>query len=71
VQLTVRTANGSPISPDRASAIEVRSSTNFSQPPANWLKLTNTLALTNGLIRVNNIDMGTNARRFFIISEPK
>jgi hypothetical protein len=50
--------------------MEVRASTNLALSPAQWTKLTNALILTNGLVRVTNVD-ATPPLRFFIVSEPQ
>jgi len=70
-QLTIRTANGTPVNSNRLAAMEVRASTNLALAPSTWSPLTNSLLLTNGLVRINNVDAGAAPRRFFIVSEPK
>ena len=70
-QLTIRTANGTPVNSNRLAAMEVRASTNLALAPSTWSPLTNSLLLTNGLVRINNVDAGPTTRRFFIVSEPK
>lgn len=70
LQLTIRTATGTDVEPSRLAAMEVRASTNVGWSPAMWPKLTNSLVLTNGLVRVTNVDAGP-PRRYFIVSEPQ
>lgn len=70
LQLTIRTATGTPVAPERLTGMEVRTSTNLALAPDAWPKLTNHLALTNGVVSVTNLE-ATPARRFFIVSEPK
>jgi outer membrane protein assembly factor BamB len=71
IQLTVGTANGAPITSNRAAAIEILAATNPVAPFGAWVKLTNSLALTNGRVRVDNIDSSAHPRRFFIGREPE
>jgi len=70
VQLTIGTANGSPINSNRLSGIEVLAATNTADNLAQWTKLTNALTLTNGRVRVDNID-AAHPRRYFITREAK
>ena len=70
LQLTVRTADGTPVSLDRLTDMELKTSTDLALPPALWTKLTNSLMLTNGIVSVTNLDASA-PRRFFIVSEPK
>jgi outer membrane protein assembly factor BamB len=69
-QLTLRTANGSPIDSNRFAGIEFRTSTNSALPLTLWTKLTNSLEFTNGAVRATNVDGAGFTRRFFIGSEP-
>ena len=71
VQLTLGTANGSPITSNRAAALEILAATNPVTPFVTWTKLTNSLALTNGRVRVDNIDSSMHPRRYFIAREPQ
>jgi hypothetical protein len=68
--LTIRTAAGTPVDPNRLTSMEVRTSTNTGLPPALWPKLTNTFTLTNGFVQVTNVDAAAPAR-FFIVTEPE
>lgn len=70
LQLTIRTATGSPVDSSRLAGMEVRASTNAVLSPAAWPKLTNVLVLTNGIVSVTNVDASP-PRRFFIVTEPK
>jgi len=69
-QLTIRTIDGTPVNSNRIAAMELRASTNIALSPSLWSKLTNVLTLTNGVVRVTNVDAGA-PRRFFIVSEPE
>jgi hypothetical protein len=47
------TTDGSPITPERATGIQFYSSSDLSQPLANWSLMTNSVLLTNNLLRLN------------------
>ena len=68
LELTVRTADGTPIDSNRLAGMEVRASTNLALSASAWLKLTNNLLLSNGVGRVLNVDGGP-LRQYFIIRE--
>ena len=71
MQVTVSTADGTPIDSNRLSGIEVRATNSPAFPPAAWPKLTNPLVLTtNGMARLTNTIQGSPSRRFFITVEP-
>lgn len=70
LQLTIRTANGTPVNSNRVPVMEVRASTDVTLSFAQWTKLTNNITLTNGIVRVNDVD-ATLPQRFFIVREPK
>ena len=70
LQLTIRTANGTPVDSNRLPTMAVLASTNVGLSFAQWTTLTNDLTLTNGIVRVTNVD-ATSSPRFFIVSEPK
>jgi outer membrane protein assembly factor BamB len=69
MQLTLRAADGSPLSTDRLARLEVRAGTNLAQPLSEWARLTNALVLTNGVARLTNVDASP-ARQYFIVNEP-
>lgn len=69
--LTIRTANGIPIDSNRLAKMELRASNDPSQAVTLWPQLTNTLVLTNGIVRADNLDTTGQPQRFFIVSEPK
>jgi outer membrane protein assembly factor BamB len=71
LQLTVRAADGAAIASNRIAGMEIRSATNPSAASSLWVKLTNNLVLTNGVIRVDNLERDTEATRFYIVTEPK
>jgi hypothetical protein len=70
LELTVRTANGTPIDSNRLAGMEVLASTNLALSASAWPKLTNNLLLTNGVVRALNVDGGP-PRRYFIVREPQ
>jgi hypothetical protein len=70
LELTIRTANRTPVSSNRVPTMEVLATTELTRSLAQWTKLTNFLTLTNGLVRVTNVD-ATPPARFFMVSEPK
>lgn len=70
LRLTIRAADGSAVNSNRLAAMEVRATTNRPLNAAEWTPLTNALVLTNGTVRVDNVD-ATTPRQFFIVSEPK
>jgi hypothetical protein len=69
-ELTVRTANGTPMDSNRLAGMEVRASTNLALSASAWPKLTNNLLLTNGVGRVLNLEGGP-SRQYFIVREPQ
>src|SRR6185436_11224122 len=70
LQLTIRTADGTPVDANRVPAMEVRASPNLALSRAQWTRLTNALTLTDGIVQVTNLD-ATAPPRFFIVTEPK
>jgi hypothetical protein len=70
-QLTIRAADGSAVNSNRLAGMQLLASTNMALSISTWPSLTNALLLSNGIIRVNNVDSGNSPRRFFIVSEPK
>ena len=70
LELTVRTADGSPVASNRLTAMEVRVSTNVTLARDLWPMLTNAMTLTNGVVRVTNVNAPP-PRNFFIVTEPK
>jgi outer membrane protein assembly factor BamB len=70
LQLTIRTADGSPVDSNRLATLQVRATTALGPPPSSWQVLTNGLEFSNGVVRVNGLDLGAQPERYFIISEP-
>jgi outer membrane protein assembly factor BamB len=70
LRLTVRTVDGTAVASNRFAALEIRASTNISQTLTQWVRLTNTLVLTSGVVRVDNVQVNQ-PRRFFIVREPR
>jgi len=71
LQLTVRTANGAPVSSNRLAGVEILAGTSLAQPLGEWTKLTNQLVLTNGVIRIDGVDSSAQPQHYFIVSEPE
>jgi outer membrane protein assembly factor BamB len=71
LQLTVRTVNGAPVDSTRLAGMEARAGTNISQSVTQWVRLTNGLVLTNGAVRIDNVDSKSQPRRYFIVTEPR
>jgi len=69
LELTVTTANGSPLSTNRLSGIGLVATTNMDVPLAQWTKLTNALVLTNGSVRVAPLDTTAAGCQFFRVME--
>jgi len=69
-RLTVRTADGSPLAPERVAGLELRASTDLSNGLADWMKLTNLLELSDGVVRVD-LDPVDSPQRYFIVTEPR
>ncbi len=66
LQLTVGTADGTPIQPDRVPRIEVRATNALGSPASAWPKLTNQLVLTtNGLVALTNTLDPAQPRQFY------
>jgi hypothetical protein len=68
--LTVRTVDGTPVKSNRLPALEVRASTNLGLSPVQWTKLTHSLLLTNGVVRMTNVP-GSVSPQYFIVREPQ
>ena len=70
IDLSIRTLNGAPVSSNRLSSIEVRAATNLSLAVSQWNRLTNSLVLTGGVVRLTNSGSGL-PQQFFIVNEPQ
>jgi outer membrane protein assembly factor BamB len=71
LNLSIRTVNGAPVASNRLAGMEVRASTTPGLAVTQWNKLTNSLVLTGGVVRVENVSAVTQTQQFFIVSEPK
>ena len=69
LELTITTANGSPLNTNRLPGIGVLATTTLDAAFALWTKLTNGLVLTNGSIRVAPLDTTVVGREFFRVME--
>ena len=68
--LTVTDASGAPLTSNRVAAMEVLAGTNLAQSLSEWVRLTNGLALTNGRVRIDNVNSSGRPGRYFIVKEP-
>ena len=71
LDLFIRTVTGAAVSSNRLTNLEVRVTTNLSLAVTQWSKLTNSLVLTGGVVRMPNVATGTQTQRFFIVNEPQ
>ena len=71
LNLSIRTMNGAPVASNRLTNIEVRATSDLGLAFTQWNRLTNSLVLTGGVARMQNISTGTETQRFFTVSEPK
>jgi outer membrane protein assembly factor BamB len=67
VRLWIGTATGAAIDTNRFAKLEVRNAASLETSLAVWPKLTNSLMLTNGQVRVDNVASGS--ARYFIVAE--
>jgi outer membrane protein assembly factor BamB len=67
LQLWVGTTTGGAIATNRLAKMEIRATTNPALTLGNWTKLTNSLVLVGGQVRVDNVDSGPT--RYFIATE--
>jgi hypothetical protein len=69
LQLNIGTANGTPLSSSRLTGIQVLASTDLGLPAAQWTKLSNTLTLSNGIARVDELGLNGSGQCFFRVVE--
>ena len=69
-ELVVADASGAPLTSNRVAAMEVLAGTNLAQSLSQWVRVTNGLALTNGRVRIDDVDSSGRPRRYFIVKEP-
>ncbi len=69
LELTVTTANGAPLSPERLATMAVITAGNAALPANEWKQLTNALVLTNGTARLGPLDTTTTVRQFYRVME--
>jgi hypothetical protein len=69
LELTITTANGSPLSTNRLPGIGVLATSSLEVPVAQWTKLTNALVLTNGSVHVAPLDTTSAGWQFFSAME--
>jgi outer membrane protein assembly factor BamB len=69
--LSIRTANGTPLTSNRLAGLEVRASPDLNRTLPEWMPLSGTLVLTDGVARVAPVPTNGQPQRFFIVSEPR
>jgi outer membrane protein assembly factor BamB len=69
LELTVATADASPLDTNRLPGMAVMITTNLALQSAQWTKLTNALFLTNNSVRVGLLDRTTAPLQFFRVVE--
>src|SRR5262249_51209847 len=67
LRLVVRTVDGTPLNSNRLAGLEVRAATDLSQPVTQWMKLPNSLVLTDGVVHIDHVTAAP--RQYFIASE--
>ena len=65
LQCVLATADGSPITAERASHVQIYSSTNASLSLSNWIPVASQMLLNNGIIQVSGLDYTNAPGRFY------
>lgn len=71
VQLVIRTADGRPLSEDRASQLTLLTTTNLSQPVAEWSAWPGPLIVNDGVAVASGIPVDNAGQQWFLVSEPR
>jgi len=71
VAFSIRTANGTPLTSNRLTGLEILFSDHTARPLLEWTRLTSTAVLTSGVARVGPVPTDGQPQRFFIVSEPR
>jgi len=71
VDLSIRTVTGAPVASNRLTNLEVRATSDPTLVVTQWTRLTNSLVLTGGAVRVQGAGTGSETQRYFIVREPK
>ena len=69
LELTIRTVTGAPVDSNRLSGMEVRTTGNLAPGFTQWNPLTNRLVLTNGVVRIGDVDSGAQPSGFYNVRE--
>ena len=64
-QFAISNADGTPVTPDQQSRMEVYAASDVASTFSNWMRLTNATWLTNSLLEVSDPDVGLSSRRFY------
>jgi outer membrane protein assembly factor BamB len=70
-QLLIGTENGSEVAVERLAQLTVRASGNLAAGFSNWVQLTNSLVLSNGVVWIDNVDAMRQSQQFFMVREPE
>jgi uncharacterized repeat protein (TIGR01451 family) len=65
LQFLLATTDGSPITPERASHIQLYSSTKSSLSFSNWVPIASQMLLNNGVIQINGLDYTNAPARYY------
>jgi outer membrane protein assembly factor BamB len=71
LRLTIRTVTGAPLASNRVAGMEVRASDDPALDLSQWLPLPNSLSLTDGVVRIENVDSTATPRKYYILREPQ
>jgi hypothetical protein len=56
---------------ERLAQLTVRASGNLAAGFSNWVQLTNSLVLSNGVVWIDNVDAMRQSQQFFMVREPE
>ena len=68
-QLFIGDEGGSSIDTNRAARIDIFAITNLTAGPSGWVKLTNSVVLTNSQLLLEDTERAATAQRFFKVEE--
>lgn len=69
LEIILGTADGSPLTAERAAGIQFSSATNLSFAPGNWVPANISAVFTNGMLRIQGLNWTNNPLRFFRAEE--
>jgi len=68
-RLLIGNEDGSPLTSNRVANIDIFASTNLTVGLTGWIKVTNSTTLTNGQLRLDDLQSTSRPRRFFRVEE--